>query len=284
LQYGRRLIRADQIGPEISGVGVKLAIVDTGLDAWHPALKGKIVGSIDTTGMGFTPDVHATLLAGIIGGQALKGEGISGVAPGAAILSIKACHPATPQDIAAQCWSRTLAKAVDYVIQDKARVINMSLGGPADKLLERLIDEAIDRGITVVAAVGNDGPDGQPSFPASLAKVVAVTAIDANEQLYPAATRGDFVQVAAPGVEIVSTAPGGKVMVSSGTSLATAFVSGTIALMLELRPRISPAEIQSILEHTAKDLGSPGKDPQFGNGLVDACRAVVEVGASVSCR
>ena len=138
----------------------------------------------------------------------------------------------------------------------------------------------MDRGIAVVAAAGNDGPQGRPGFPAALAKVVAVTAVDANEQLYPSATQGNFVQVAAPGVEIVSTGPGGKVMVSSGTSFAAAFVSGTAALLLQQEPQLSPSALQSLLESTAKDLGPAGKDPQFGSGLIDACRAATQLGAN----
>ena len=284
LQYGRRLIHADQVGPSITGNGITLAIVDTGIDSSHPALKGKITGQTDATGLGFTPDIHGTLLAGIIGGEELNSAGITGVATGAEILAIKACHPLAAQNIAAQCWSRTLAKGLDYVIQNKAKVINLSLGGPADKLVERLIDAAVDRRIAVIAAVGNDGPQGRPSFPAALPKVVAVTAVDANEQLYPSATQGDFVQVAAPGVEIVSTGPGGKLMVSSGTSLAAAFVSGTAALLLQQQPQLSPSELQSLLERTAKDLGPPGKDPQFGSGLIDACRAATQLGANgINC-
>ena len=284
LQYGRKLIHADQLGSSFTGMGVTLAIVDTGIDSAHPALKGRISGYTDVTGMGFTPDVHGTLLAGIIGGNDRNGAGILGIAPAAAILAVKACQPLAVQDVEAQCWSRTLAKGLDYVIQKKANVINLSLGGPADKLVERLIDLAIDHGIAVVAAAGNDGPQGQPSFPAALPQVISVTAVDANEQLFPAATQGNFVQVAAPGVDIVSTAPGGNLMVSSGTSLAAAFVSGTAALLLQQQPQLSPAALQSLLQNTAKHLGTPGKDPQFGSGLIDACRAATQLGAiGISC-
>jgi subtilisin family serine protease len=284
LQYGRRMIHADQLGPSLTGMGVTLAIVDTGIDSAHPALKGRISGTMDVTGMGFTPDIHGTLLAGIIGGDDMRGTGILGIAPAAAILAVKACQPHAVQDVEAQCWSRTLAKGLDYVIQKKANVINLSLGGPADQLVERLIDLAVDHGIALVAAAGNDGPQGQPSFPAALPRVISVTAVDAKEQLFLAATQGNFVQVAAPGVDIVSTAPGGNLMVSSGTSLAAAFVSGAAALLLQQQPQLTPAALQSLLQNTAKHLGSPGKDPQFGSGLIDACRAATQLGAvGISC-
>jgi subtilisin family serine protease len=278
LQYGPRLIGSDRLHDSVTGKGVKIALVDTGLDAAHPALAGKIGEEADMTGKGFTPDVHATLLAGIMVSEpGKKNNGIAGVAPGAEILAVKACQPQTAKAVAAQCWSLTLDKGLDFAIEKHAGVINMSLGGPAgveDKLLKRMVDEAVNRGILVVAAAGNDGPKAKAGLPAALPNVIAVTAVDANEQLYPHATRGAFVDLAAPGVEIVSTSPGGKVSVSSGTSMATAFVSATAALLLQLQPRLSPQALRALLERTAKDLGPPGKDPEFGNGLVNACRAV----------
>src|SRR5262249_55174794 len=188
-------------------------------------------------------------------------------------LAIKACQPETPQAIQAQCSVLTLAQGLDFAIQKKARVINFSLNGPGEKLLQRLLDVALNQGIIVVAAAGNDGPHGRPGFLAALPKVIAVTAVDAGEHLYALATPGGFIAVAAPGVEIVSTTPGGTLQVSSGTSFAAAFVSGTAALMLEQQPQLGPTELRSLLERTAKDLGPPGRDPQFGSGLVDVCRA-----------
>jgi subtilisin family serine protease len=101
--------------------------------------------------------------------------------------------------------------------------------------------------------------------------------VDSKNRLYSSATQGNFISLAAPGVEIISTSPGGKLLVSSGTSLATAFVSGTAALALQQQSRLSPRALQTLLERTAQDLGPPGKDPQFGNGLVNACRAVAEL-------
>jgi subtilisin family serine protease len=277
LEYGRALIRADQLAGVLTGKGVKVALIDTALDANHAALRGKVVEQADMTGRGFTPDIHATLLAGIIASEPQKDVGISGIAPRSEILAIKACQPQAPEAAAAQCWSLTLARAMDFAIQKKARIIHFSIGGPKEPLMTRLIDQAVSSGIIVVAAAGNDGPHGQPSFPAALPNVIAVTAVDARQQLYRDATQGDFIDLAAPGVEILSTSPGSRLMVSSGTSLAAAFVSGAVALLLEQHPQLSPQSAQELLEHTAKDLGSPGKDPQFGSGLLDACRAAAEL-------
>jgi subtilisin family serine protease len=283
LQYGRKLIHADRLATSMTGNGVRVAIVDTGIDVSHPALKGRIVESKDVTGTGFTSDSHGTLLAGILVASERNGPGITGVAPGVEVLAIKACQSVAPQSLQAQCWSLTLARALDAAIQKNARVVNLSLGGPPDRLVTRLIEQAVSRGVVVVAAAGNDGPHGQPSFPAVLPSVVSVTAVDANEQLYSDATQGDFVQVAAPGVEIVSTSPGGKLLVASGTSLATAFVSGTAALLISQQPQLSPNQIQSLLEGTAKRLGSSTRDAKFGSGLIDACRAASQLAPS-SCQ
>jgi subtilisin family serine protease len=280
LQYGPALIEADRLRGIVTGKGVRVALIDTGLDANHPAIQGKITEKKDLTGQGFSPDIHATLLAGIIAAGTTRDTSVWGIAPQSEILAIKACQPRSPQAIQAQCWSLTLAQGMDYAVQRNADIINLSLSGPTgveDKLITRLVDQAVGRGIVVIAAAGNSGPHGQPAFPAVLPNVIAVTAVDSKEQLYSSATRGDFIDLSAPGVEIISTGPGGKLLVASGTSLAAAFVTGTAALVLQQQPRISPQALQALLEHTAKDLGPPGKDSQFGSGLVDACHAIAQL-------
>jgi hypothetical protein len=279
-QYGPKMIHADRLHGSVTGKGVTIALIDTGVDSKHPALADRIAQQEDMTGKGFSADVHGTLLAGIIAADPSRPGGINGIAPGVSLLAIKACQPQSPRSAAAQCWSLTLAKGLDFAIQKKAAVINMSLGGPAgveDKLLRRAVDEAVSRGAMVVAAAGNDGPVAQPGLPAALPNVVAVTAVDSKERLYPSATQGDFIDLAAPGVDIVSTSPGGRVLVSSGTSLAAAFVSGSAALALQQQPQLSRQALTSLLERTAKDLGSQGRNHQFGHGLVDACRPVAEL-------
>jgi subtilisin family serine protease len=115
--------------------------------------------------------------------------------------------------------------------------------------------------------------------------VIAVTAVDAKNGLYPQATRGEFIDLAAPGVEIMTTMPGERFNVYSGTSMAAAHVSGIVALLFQVSPRASPDEIQRILEETAEDLGVPGKDRLYGSGRVDACRAVNRlIGPTLSCQ
>lgn len=277
LQYGPKLIHADRLHGSLTGKGVRVAIIDTGVDASHPALQGRIAEQYDATAKGFTPDIHGTLLAGIVASQPEVPNAISGIASGVEILAIKACQPEIPAAIQAQCQSLALAKGIDFAIRKKAQLINLSIGGAGEILLKRLIEEAVHRGIAVVASAGNGGPDARPSFPAALPNVIAVTAVDANEHLYAQATQGDFISLAAPGVEIVSTSPGNKLLVSSGTSFAAAFVTGAAALALEQEPQLSPGALQSLLERTAKHLGAAGKGPQFGSGLLDACNTIADL-------
>jgi subtilisin family serine protease len=163
-------------------------------------------------------------------------------------------------------------------------VMNLSVGGPQDRLLGRMVDAAAAKGIAVVSAAGNDGPSGRPSYPAAMDNVIAVTAIDAAGRLYPRATQGGFIDLAAPGVDILSTGPGGRTQLFSGTSAATAFASGAVALLLQ-RSNLSLPQLRTLLSNTVKDLGRVGPDPEFGDGLLDVCRAVAQAsGRTIACR
>jgi len=281
LFYGPRLIRADKVPPSVSGKGVRVALIDTGVDRERPELKNKIQEAVDMTGKGLSADVHGTMLAGIIAAE--RDIGI-GVAPSVGILAVKSCWANRPQRIEGTCWSSTLARGIDFANTKAARVINLSVGGPKDNLIARLIDEAVKRRIAVVAAAGNDGPKGQPRYPAALDNVIAVTAVDIERRLYPNATLGKFIDVAAPGVEIVSVGPGARFPISSGTSFGAAHVTGAIALLLEQRASFAPADLQAALEKSAADLGEPGKDEQFGSGLVDICQAMQQLDLPHPCR
>lgn len=281
LFYGRKLIRADVLPLTATGKGVRIALIDTGVDVARSELKGKIAESVDMTGKGFTPDVHGTMLAGIIAADRTSGIG---VAPSVELLAIKSCQAQRPQRIEGTCWSSTLTRGIDFANTKAARAINLSVGGPQDKLVTRLVNEAVKRNIAVVAAAGNDGQKGQPRYPAALDNVLAVTAVDAERQLYRDATRGKFIDVSAPGVEIVSLGPGTRLPISSGTSFAAAYVTGTIALLLEQKGSFTPSELQTALEKAAKDLGTPGKDEEFGSGLVDICQTMELLNQPNPCR
>lgn len=270
--YGPAQIGAERMHPVVTGKGVRVAVIDSGVDANHEELVGHVVASHDTTGYGLSADRHGTAVAGLIAAQPGNGTGAWGAAPGAEILSIKACQPAAPNELGARCWSATVAAALDLALEEGAQIVNLSIAGPSDPLVEKLIVAALARGVVIIAASGNGGPNAQPSYPAALEGVLAVTAIDADGRLFRHATRGSFVDVAAPGVEVIAPAPDGYPALS-GTSFATAFVSGAAALLLELEPDATAEAIREALTSTGKDLGEPGRDPLFGNGRIDLCAA-----------
>jgi subtilisin family serine protease len=175
---------------------------------------------------------------------------------------------------------------VDFAILNKANVINFSLGGPKDKLLTMLIKKAVESAIIVVAAAGNGGSKGKPVFPATLdeVEVIAVSATDSNDRLYELSTRGNYIDVSAPGVDIFSPAPGDRWQVSSGTSMAAAHVSGTVALILQKNPELSAFEVKTLLGLTAVDLGKRGKDKEFGEGRIDAFEALQKLVGGTEAR
>jgi hypothetical protein len=283
--YGPRITGVDQVHAIGRGGGIRVALIDTGVDTGHEALAGRVAQRADITGTGWTPDVHGTLMAGIIAAGADENGAARGVAPTASLVAIKACVPDSSRRAAARCWSSTLALGIDRAGQLGARVVTLGVSGPLDPLLTRLISRAAARGITVVAAAGNDGALGAPSHPAALDEVIAVTAVDASARPHARATRGTFVDVAAPGVNVSATAPGSRMQNVSGTSAAAAFVAGAAALLLEQRPALSPADVAALLRDTARDLGPAGPDATFGHGLLNVCRAVAKAaGRDIACR
>ncbi len=223
-------------------------------------------------------------MAGIIAAAANNAIGTFGVAPAAKIHALKACHPIAEGGLEAKCWTSTLVKALDAAIQSGAAVINMSLAGPPDPMVSKYVNNAIDQGALVVAGAGNGGASAKPAFPAPLPGVLSVTAVDIRNRLYSQANLGAYIDIAAPGVSIVTTAPGDAYPVSSGTSWAAAHVSGVAALLKDLVPFLGASEIAGALSTSATDLGAEGVDTSFGNGLVNACAAASTVTAdAIGC-
>ena len=158
------------------------------------------------------------------------------------------------------------ARWLDYAVANGVRLINMSFAGPRDASIERAIKAAFDRNVIMIAAAGNAGPKSPPLYPAADPSVIAVTATDMNDKLFSGANRGRYIAIAAPGVDILVPAPDGTYQLTTGTSVATAHISGIVALMLERNPKLSPADIRRILAASAKRLGP---NDQFGAGLGD---------------
>ncbi|MEZ5559317.1 MAG: S8 family serine peptidase [Pseudomonadales bacterium] len=290
LSYGPQLTGALELQAAASGTGQRVAVIDTGIDLDHPELAGRVSAHQDLSGYGWSADVHGTAVAGIIAANANNDEGSYGIAPSAELLALKACQPLESGGLSARCRTSALVKALDVAMAEDAAVINMSLAGPPDALLARYVDLALQEGRLIVAGAGNGGPHARPGFPAALPGVLAVTAVDAAGRHYARANLGDYIDLAAPGVDIVVATPNRQYPPLSGTSMAAAHVAGIAALLRELVPLMSGPELRGLLRSQARDLGPPGTDTDFGMGLVDACasaasataQAVLCAGASAS--
>jgi subtilisin family serine protease len=173
-------------------------------------------------------------------------------------------------------------KSLDYAVSNRAQIVNMSFAGPKDKAIQRSLEAAAKKGIVLIAAAGNAGAKSPPLFPAADRNVIAVSATDQSDQLFTASNRGRYIAISAPGVDILSAAPDGKYQILSGTSLSAAYVSGVAALMISRSPEITSSDVRAILLSTARDLGPPGRDDQFGAGQVDALSAVSAVAAPIA--
>jgi subtilisin family serine protease len=284
-QYGLRVIRADRAHGWVTGRGVRVAIVDTGVDTNHPDLTGRIAQTMNFVEGGdktFTADQHGTAVAGVIGAQADNGVGIYGVAPDAELMAVKACWHRGPGSTEAWCSSWTLAKAIDFAIVERVRVLNLSLSGPPDLLLRRLITKAIaEQNITVVAAVMENN-DPASSFPSSLPNVIAVVASDSEGSVRTAGGKHQAF-LAAPGVNIITTIPRRAYDFLSGSSFATAHVSGIVALLLEKNPQLTPRQVMDLLLSTGRAATRKGGETEGLIRHVDACVAVQRLLPVTSC-
>jgi subtilisin family serine protease len=182
------------------------------------------------------PEPPGTEIAGILVARAK----LTGVAPEAKLLSVRAFSGGKAKP--AQSTSLQLLKGINWAFDAGARIMNMSFAGPMDPLLERIIKAAAEKGVILVAAAGNEGPKAPPVYPAAYPDVIAVTATDEKDKLYAKANRGDYISVAAPGVDIIAPGLKGSYALSSGTSMAAAHVSGVAALLLERNAELSAAD------------------------------------------
>lgn len=166
---------------------------------------------------------------------------------------------------------KPMLQAIDWMVKSGVGIVNISLAGPYNRTLDRGIQRAVDKGLIVVAAVGNAGADASPQYPAALKSVIATTAVDKSSHIYSKAVHGRHVDVAAPGVEVfVGEGEEGRYV--SGTSIATPFVVAKIASNKEFSKARGPADIRALLSKQAADLGDKGKDPIFGAGLIQSNR------------
>lgn len=278
LQKSVETLRVPEAQHWSQGRGVRLAVIDTGVDTNHPDLAGRVRVSrnfVDKDKKAFRGDAHGTAVAGIIAAAVNNGVGIVGVAPEVDLMALKACWHRSPSSPAA-CNTLTLAEAIAFAIAKDAAIINLSLTGPNDPLLKRLVDIALARGTIVIGADARRSAIDD-AFPVSIPGVLAVTDAD---------TDADSEQLAAPGREILTLVPAGHYDYVSGVSLSSAMVSGIVALLLERDRKLTAPAIQALLERTAstKEITTTSTaNSRMPKKVVDACRAVAEIVRQQDC-
>ncbi len=280
LQTSFDAMRVDAIHRWTTGRDVKIAIIDTGVDAEHPDLAGQIVEQVDLTDSRgeFNDDIHGTAVAGIIGAISDNGLGIVGIAPDVRLMALRACWPERPGAIAAVCNSLTLAKALDAAIALRPQILNLSLTGPPDPLVGSLLRNALSGGLIIVAAEPVGGA-GQPDFLEGLEEVVRVGSESGQDN--PVIARSAPPVVLAPGDDVLTTFPRGTYNFASGSSFAAANVSGVIALLVQLQPGLSSGQVRDLLLAGARPAAS-GNAAQPTTDL-DLCRTIQRIRSGISC-
>ncbi|MFD3517909.1 type VII secretion-associated serine protease mycosin [Streptomyces sp. NPDC058657] len=294
-----RRVLLDEVWEKARGEGVRVAVIDTGVDVRHPQLRdavdvasggnflpteaelrqppgtrGKADGTSDSVG-------HGTKVAGIIAARPHPATGFAGLAPAATII------PLDQNDAEGNGTPERLADAIHHAVEKRADIINISQDTansvrPTDRLADA-VAHALKRGVIVIASAGNRGSDGshgsdgnpKRTFPASYLGVLAVAASDRNNERAPFSQPGYFVGIAAPGTDIVSTVPGGGHCTDSGTSFSAPYVAGLAALLKDRHPDWSGPEIVRHIQRTA-ERATPGRDPHVGWGVADPLRALTD--------
>lgn len=229
LQHAFASLRLEAAHALSRGDGVQIAVIDSGIDRRHPDLRGRVARARDLSG-NRAPGPHGTAIAGLIAARANNAIGIVGVAPHARLLDLRACWPERDGSLRSVCDSFSLARALDTAIEWRAQVVNLSLGGPEDPLVGRLIGAAVASGATVVVASGDGG------FPASRPDVIAVASEPRNAH-----------DLRAPGQGLITTFPGNAFDYVSGDSFAAAQVAGLVALLRARQPRAGPEAVRRAL-------------------------------------
>jgi len=262
LQHGFQTMQAEQSHQWARGDGITVAVIDTGMDLTHPDLVDSVGGQrnfVDKNELQFQSDIHGTAVAGVIAAAADNNTGMVGVAPDSKLLALKACWQKDATSEAASCNSFTLAKALNFAINNDVEIINLSLSGPRDPLLERLVKLALEENIIVVGAIG---PAGHQMFPVVVPGTIAVASEDT----------GATKSVLAPGRKVLSTRPQSNYEFYDGNSFSAAHIAGLAALIREMNKSWTPVDVLELLDQTAH--------PE--SGAVNACRALASLAGSDS--
>jgi subtilisin family serine protease len=277
-QYGMKLMnvaKAWEIEPGKRTTVV--AMIDTGADLTHPDLKDKFVAGYNAVDKGQPPQDdagHGTHTAGIVAAAANNGTGVIGVGGNVSIMPVKVLSKGSGSEAG-------IADGIIWAADHGANVASMSIGlYQRSEVLEKALQYALDKGVTLVASAGNNNAENDPTtaphLPSTHPGVIEVAATDATNQKARFSNFGKTVSVAAPGVDVLSTWMGGGYRKASGTSMACPHVAGLAALVISQNPGMKPADVKKRIEATAQDFGTAGFDPIFGFGRVDALSAVTK--------
>ncbi|MFD7992977.1 type VII secretion-associated serine protease mycosin [Streptomyces mexicanus] len=289
-QWALDVLRTQELWRTTKGKGVTVAVLDTGVEADHPDLAGNVLPGKDLVGFGArrgerTWARHGTAMAGIIAGHGHgpgDADGVMGLAPEAKILPVRVI---LEDDDPARARARTsrggaLAEGIRWAADHGADVINLSLGDDSASAHpeageDEAVQYALGKGAVVVASAGNGGEKGDHvSYPAAYPGVIAATAVDRYGTRAAFSTRSWYAAVSAPGVDIVIADPDHKYYEGWGTSAASAFVSGAVALIKAAHPGLTPAQIKKLLQDTARDAPVGGRDDSRGFGMIDPVAAL----------
>jgi subtilisin family serine protease len=241
------------------GASARLGLIDGGVDTAHPVFRDIVVHQHGCAGTQ-VPAAHGTAVASLMVGRSARFRGAS---PGSELYAADV-YCGLPTGGAADA----VADALAWLVRERVAVINVSLVGPPNVMLENIVRMVIARGHVVVAAVGNDGPAAPPLYPASYPDVVGVTAVDARQRALIEAGRGRQVKFAAPGADMAAANPSQRYSMVRGTSFASPIVAGLLAGQMHEPDKAAAAQAVADLARRAIDLGAPGPDPIYGFGLV----------------
>jgi type VII secretion-associated serine protease mycosin len=274
-------VRVDKAWDLSKSAGTQtIGVLDTGVDAGHPDLVGHLLPGYNTFNTALAPndgDGHGTAVTGIIAAGTGNSTGIAGVAWNAKVRPIKVLDDSGSGD------DTNLINGLNWAVKNGVRVINMSLGGEGDNpVLHTAIQNAVAKGVVLVAAAGNTGGDSSNHFPGAYPEVLSVGATNQAGVLTSFSSYGDAVDIAAPGYDITSTAPRNQTPAGyepywlglAGTSFSSPIVAGVAALVRNKWPSYTPAQVMARLKATARDAGPRGNDPYYGAGILDAYQAL----------
>lgn len=275
-QWALTRLQAEKVRSARTARGVVVAVIDSGVQANHPDLKGRVMTGWDftTRSAGGTVDGygHGTHVAGIIAANANNSTGVAGLTPDVTIMPLRVL------DNDGAGWGSDVARALRYAADHGAKVANISIASRYSAAVADAVKYAQSKGVIVVAAAGNEKRSGNPvSYPANLPGVIGVAADDSSSRVAAFSNTGSYVDVTAPGVSVMSTYKGSGYIGMNGTSMATPHVSAAVALLVASKPGITQSEALGALARTARDLGAPGRDDATGYGEIRPLQAMCSV-------